>query len=150
MKKRIGKSTPNKFSVMQHGTRALERESYRIMRECPRFVRCSVPICPLDLLQDERDHIKGEPACTLSKARRYAIGKDTDLPLQGLTKREWAGRSRWDKLSEDERQSQIARLGQFSSICPGNLKVSSASSVKGPPLSNQAQKPRTNGVKAAG
>ena len=30
---------------------------------CPRFDRCSAPICPLDNEWRERHHLKGEPVC---------------------------------------------------------------------------------------
>jgi len=30
-----------------------ETQSVEIMRQCPRYLRCFVPVCPLDLLQDD-------------------------------------------------------------------------------------------------
>jgi len=44
--------------------------SQQLMRQCPRFERCSAPICPLDLLQDERDR---------SKSRTFKNGHFTPL-----------------------------------------------------------------------
>lgn len=32
---------------------------------CPRYERCSAPICPLDKQWEQRTHIKGEPVCGL-------------------------------------------------------------------------------------
>lgn len=32
---------------------------------CPRYERCSAPICPLDQLWEQRTHIKGESVCGL-------------------------------------------------------------------------------------
>ena len=32
---------------------------------CPRYERCSAPICPLDPEWEQRTHIKGEPVCGL-------------------------------------------------------------------------------------
>lgn len=74
------------------------------MRQCPRFQRCSVPICPLDLLQDERDYLPGEPKCTMAKSIRYRIGQDNDLPRKGLTKMEWAARQRYLNRSPEEKE----------------------------------------------
>ena len=90
--------------------RNMESESVKIMQQCPRFLKCSVPICPLDLLQDERTKLPGEPSCTLAKSIRFRIGKNTDLPKKGLTQRELSGRLRWDALSESEKQRRIAKL----------------------------------------
>lgn len=82
------------------------KEEYRtikIIRQCPRFERCSVPICPLDLFQDERDRLPCEPKCTLGKKRRFLIGRETSLPRKGLTSREWSARQRYNSLSEEEK-----------------------------------------------
>lgn len=35
----------------------------RLMRDCPRYNICSVPICPLDPQWSVRTHIDGEPVC---------------------------------------------------------------------------------------
>ena len=87
-----------------------EIASGRLMQQCPRFNRCSVPICPLDLLQDRRDYVPGELKCRLPKARRLQIGQGTALERQGLTRKEWAAKQRWDNLSETERQAATERL----------------------------------------
>jgi hypothetical protein len=90
-----------------------EQKSAAIMSKCPRFNRCSVPVCPLDLLQDGRSRLRGEPLCGFSKARRHRIGKDAKLPRQGLTKREWAAYLRWQRLPESERRRRTAGLRPF-------------------------------------
>ena len=90
-----------------------EIESVGIMSRCPRFNKCSVPICPLDLLQDLRNQLQDEPTCTFPKSRRYRIGKNTNLPREGLTKKEWAAKVRWQSLTEDERECRIANLKPY-------------------------------------
>ena len=45
-------------------------ESVMEMAQCPRFDRCSAPICPLDKDWRDRTHLKGEPVCAY--LRRYA------------------------------------------------------------------------------
>ena len=101
MKREIASKPPHKSP---------EIASDVLMRQCPRFDRCSVPICPLDVLQDQRDYLLGELKCTLSKTRRYRIGKGTELERQGLTRREWSAKVRWDNLSEAEKQCVAGRL----------------------------------------
>lgn len=96
-----------------------ETKSIKIMRECPRFERCSVPVCPLDLLRDKRDALRDDSKCHLPKSRRHRIGKGTDLEHQGLTKREWAAVKRWEALSEDQKQRRKANLRAGSRIYTG-------------------------------
>lgn len=98
-----------------------ELESLQIMRKCPRSERCSVPICPLDLLQDYRDSISGEPKCGLSKAKRLKIAEGTDLERQGMTKLERAAHIRWQRLSESEKERRNTVLRQNKSNYTGNF-----------------------------
>jgi len=98
----------------------VEKESLAIMKLCPRFSYCSVPICPLDLQQDERDRIKSEPRCTLAKSYRLKIGQNTRLSFEALTKREWPASQRWEALGEDERADKIAILRKISPFLRGN------------------------------
>lgn len=100
--------------------RGLERESVEIIQRCPRFDRCSIPICPLDLLQDQRTRFKGEPKCTLGKPRRSRIGKGTALKYQGLTRKEWAARKRWERLSELQKRRKKALLSKVSPFITGS------------------------------
>ena|GEM_PF-3466585 len=91
----------------------MEVQSLSIMSQCPRFLNYSVPICSLDLLQDQRTRLGGEPRCTLPKSRRQRIGKGTALERQGLTKREWYAQQRWESLSRAEKEERKANLSQF-------------------------------------
>jgi hypothetical protein len=83
------------------------------MRNCPRFEKCSVPICPLDPFAEQRDRLSGEPSCTLAKTIRIRIAADSDLPRKGLTKLEWAARQRQNDLPEAERLRRTANLRPF-------------------------------------
>jgi len=70
------------------------KPDFLAMMACRRFRRCNVPICPLDPWQDKRVYVKGERKCTLPKAERMQLGKlvsEEQLPMRGMTKREWAG-----------------------------------------------------------
>ena len=69
------------------------------MKKCPQFNSCNATFCPLDYYQKERVIEKDDTKCPQKKFIRYNIGKDTELPLKGLTKREWIGK----KLSESLR-----------------------------------------------
>ena len=42
---------------------ATPAEAHASMKRCPRFNRCSAPICPLDLNWRRRVHLAGEPTC---------------------------------------------------------------------------------------
>lgn len=88
-------------------------ESVALMAQCPRYKKCVAPVCPLDINQELRDYVKGEPKCTLGKARRMRIGADSELPLQGMTKREVSAKRTWDRKSESEKASILAKLDRF-------------------------------------
>jgi hypothetical protein len=34
-----------------------------LMAECPKFLHCKAPICPLEADYQKRTHLKGEPVC---------------------------------------------------------------------------------------
>ncbi len=87
-----------------------EKSALLIMRECPRWKRCSVPVCLLDLHQETRDYLPGEPKCTLSKAKRFQIGQGTALERQGLTRREWSARQREENLSDEAKRRRANNL----------------------------------------
>jgi len=86
-------------------------------KQCPRFNKCSVNCCPLDPDQDERPSMAGDPQtkCKLDRDTRWKIGKDSDLPRRGLTKREWgnkkAAETRWKK--PEERKKAIERMANI-------------------------------------
>ena len=93
-----------------------EKAALEIMSQCPRFEGCSAPSCPLDLNQGERIALQGEPRCGLGKTRRKRIG--TDLPRQGMTKREWASAQAWARLPEEEKELRRARGRRLLSLSP--------------------------------
>ena len=65
-------------------------EETELMEQCPRWNYCSVPKCPLDPLIDKRVKLQGDPSCTLAKSIRTRIAKGSELPYQGMTKKEWS------------------------------------------------------------
>lgn len=79
------------------------------MKKCPKFYRCSAPLCPLDLDYKKRVVIKGDLECTLSRDKRMRIGKN--LPNKGLTAKELGGFKSWNKIPL-ERQQEIAKIGE--------------------------------------
>lgn len=89
------------------------------MRRCPRFDECSVPFCPLDILNHEVVRLPDEPACTLPKSIRMRLG--FDIPSQGLLPKELAGLNSWLKKTDEERvgsASRIASLGASFRFAP--------------------------------
>lgn len=76
--------------------------------ECPRFIRCSVNNCPLhpsfpELYIDPDDI---QVKCKLEKEVRFKIGsKYPDiLKYQGLTPQEWAGKKRFESLTDQDKE----------------------------------------------
>lgn len=86
----------------------MKDENLLRMERCPRFSRCSVPICPLDEGKDKRVYLKGEPKCNLPKSRRLKLGED--LPWKGLTPREEAGIRNWLKIPPNKRADLAKNL----------------------------------------
>ena len=68
------------------------------MLDCPKWDRCSAPLCPLDRemanrsgrIDARKDGAAREPRCTLPKAERLMLGRD--LPTLGLFPMERRGR----------------------------------------------------------
>jgi hypothetical protein len=58
------------------------------MESCPRYNRCEAPKCPLDELIDIRVAYPEDKKCRATKEERFLLGGD--LPLNGLTKAEYA------------------------------------------------------------
>lgn len=73
------------------------------MADCPQYKWCSAPKCPLDRDMKKRKYFRGEPKCTLSKAKRMELGKD--LPNKGLFPKELAGYKAWEKRNHESKQS---------------------------------------------
>ena len=79
------------------------------MRQCPKFSRCSAPICPLDPGMPKRgEALPGEPLCTLPKAKRLELGQS--LPWRGLWPRELAGLKQWESSTEAQRTEKARQL----------------------------------------
>ena len=84
----------------------------RPFEACPRFDGCSVNVCPLDPLQNDKNRLQNEPKCTMRKSVRKRIGKKHSkaLPLKGLTKREHSGMKNWHDKTPAE-QKRITEQG---------------------------------------
>jgi len=60
----------------QEGRRMKEIDCCKLMEECLRFQKCSVPLCPLDPEVETRIYLEAEPTCRLAFARLMAIAGD--------------------------------------------------------------------------
>lgn len=80
------------------------KENLEITKKCPRFSFCDVAKCPLDKDIKLRVKLKEDRKCGLSKRRRIKIGKNSDLPYQGMTKAEWVATERFRNLSSEEKE----------------------------------------------
>ena len=99
-------------------------DSLKPMTDCPRWHRCSAPICPLDPKMPKRGKAIGdsascgvkEPECRLPKAKRMELGKD--LPWRGLWPRELAGLKQWERRAPKERRQFIVegKKNQFAPV----------------------------------
>ena len=91
MRKQDSKSSPEELAAFE--------ESLRPMTGCPRWHRCSAPVCPLDrgkdrhvpAIDDRANGGKWEPRCNLPKLGRMALG--ASLPWRGLRPLELAALS---------------------------------------------------------
>jgi len=81
------------------------------MRKCPRFHKCSAPICPLDSERRKRIRHKDEPKCELGKSKRMKLGHA--LPWKGLFPNEMAAKIRWEKKSKKEKAEYISKMSEF-------------------------------------
>ena len=78
--------------------------------ECPSFLNCSCNRCPLDPEMNTRIHYSDEPKCKANKPTRLKIAQKFNslypnlLPHQGLTAKEYAGKKRWDSLTDEQRE----------------------------------------------
>lgn len=78
------------------------------MKKCPRFHTCDVPKCPLDEDIDLRVKLSEDPKCTLPKSKRMKLGKD--LPMKGMTKREFVGWNKWQSISSKSKAETLKNL----------------------------------------
>lgn len=101
--------------MTEPATRALHPELLPML-DCPKWQRCSAPLCPLDremasrgkTIDARKDGGVKEPRCSLSKAKRMKLG--AELPGLGLFPRELAGMRAWAVKTEAEKASQLARV----------------------------------------
>jgi hypothetical protein len=98
-----------------------EEQNVVVMRQCPRFEHCSATKCPLDYWQGVRVKLAGDESCGVAKSIRMRIGKNTKLPLKGLTQREFTGQRHWDQKSDSEK-SDFIEFGR--GILEGRRKTS--------------------------
>lgn len=77
-------------------------------QECPSFIRCSAPLCPLDPDIKSRVKLPNEEKCRANKPTRMKIGSKYPelLPYGGLTKRQFLGRKHWENKTEEEKAAQ--------------------------------------------
>ena len=80
--------------------------------DCPKWDRCSVNSCPLDSEQDEHESRPDDPQtkCKAGRSERYKIGKETELPRRGLTKKEWAALQRELKVPPEKRKARMEKM----------------------------------------
>ena len=57
-------------------------DKYRVMKACPRYRGCNVPICPLDPDKHKRSKIKGEKNCTMTKEKLDEIRLDASWAVE--------------------------------------------------------------------
>lgn len=60
----------------QEGRRMKDSDCCKLIKKCPRFQRCSVPLCPLDREVEKRVYLEGDPTCRLDFERLTAIADD--------------------------------------------------------------------------
>ena len=52
----------------------VEKENNKNMKKCPRFLTCSVPICPGDVCWSDKVFIKGDKKCKMPKNELKKLG----------------------------------------------------------------------------
>ena len=75
--------------------------------ECSSFNLCSVNVCPLDPFSNEKEILPGEDKkCRGEKPmrQRIALKYPNLLPYQGLTKRQFEARQKWDALPPEKKE----------------------------------------------
>ena len=99
----------------------IDESKNHFMDRCPRFISCSVPICPLDLYNEIRVFYPEEPKCDMAKRVRFLIGKD--LPKMGLTNKEYIG---YIRCYGNRENVLLALLKRF---CPSDTETKPLSRV---------------------
>jgi hypothetical protein len=96
----------------------IKREKFQpqAFEVCPKYEHCNVNKCPLhyhykklELMPDDK-----EQKCKLPKTIRKEIGIYFKLHNKGLTEREYGGYTRWENMSESEREVKKQKLRESS------------------------------------
>lgn len=80
---------------------------YSISSKCPRYKKCSVNNCPLDLMYPNRITVDGdkENKCNMEKQVRLKIASESgQLKYMGLKIIEWSAKKRYDNMSDEEKE----------------------------------------------
>lgn len=101
--------------------------------ECPRFQKCSVNNCPLHPsypnlpIADDK-----EKKCTMEKQVRLRIGsKYPELKYQGLTVKEWTGKTRFESLSDSDKELVRERAKKMICLASGNYLPTEGVEIEG-------------------
>jgi len=108
-----------------------DQKSDQYYKYCPYFQKCSVNHCPLDSFQEIRETVPGDPErkCRLSKSKRLEIVQEHNcakLPYDGLTRKEYAEKKKWERLALEKRERlknigvqniTLKNKGQIEKIC---------------------------------
>lgn len=92
---------------------------------CPRWDSCSINDCPLSkkrFKNDSSDPSKIHKEKCTSKRIRVEIGTAFNLPMLGMTAREFNGARKWEKMTEKDREIKKANLLQNSPVARYNSK----------------------------
>ena len=82
------------------------------MEMCPRFSKCSVNKCPLDIESHLRSNFLGEDKCGIAKSIRLKIGMEYKLPKLGLSDKEFSFRQSWENKTDAEKIKIKERLAE--------------------------------------
>ena len=94
--------------------------------ECPRFEKCSVNHCPLDLKKENRPSLPEDPEneCKARITTRKEIALKHGLLNRGMTEKEIRRQQRskakkawWASLPEEEKQRLLANLKPRQKVC---------------------------------
>lgn len=88
---------------------------------CPRFDSCSINKCPLskrysELKNDSSDPSKVQKEKCTTKKIRIEIGTAFNLPMRGMTSREFNGAKMWENMSDSEKAERTSKLQENSPI----------------------------------
>lgn len=93
------------------------------MEMCPRFSKCSVNRCPLDVGIDLRNELDGEEKCGMEKNVRLRIGKQFNLKKLGLTNAEFSAFQKWESRSEEEKDEIRNKMIKLREKIPTEVPV---------------------------